>query len=156
SVRAPARWCSGTGPGAASARCSAFGRLSPDPPLTTRAASPQALLALDLSQPVRGRPPLNEEHRGLVVEAGGDDFRRVGVELAAVRSFGDRSGSDRATGDLRFARPLCLRSLDRVDRGTMQGEPWIAAEIRAFARVRHRAKDQLAVLEDRLNPGDPR
>jgi hypothetical protein len=35
-------------------------------------------------------------------------------------------------------------------------EPRIPAQIRALARVRHRAKDQFAVLEGRLDPGDPR
>ncbi len=84
------------------------------------------------------------------------DLGDVGVEAVAVRSFGDRPGSDRPAGDLRLARPLRLGALDRIDRGAVQGEPRIPAEIRALARVRHRAEDQLAVLEDRLDPGDPR
>jgi len=62
----------------------------------------------------------------------------------------------RPAGDLRLARPLRLGALDRVDRGAVQGEPRIPAEIRALARVRHRAEHQLAILEGRLDPGDPR
>ncbi len=38
----------------------------------------------------------------------------------------------------------------------MQCEPRIPAQIRALARVRHRAEGELAVLEGRLDPGDPR
>jgi len=113
-------------------------------------------LALDPSQPVRGRPPLDDEHRGLLVEVGVHDLGDVGVEAVAVRSFGDRSGGDQPAGDLRLARPLRLGALDRVHRGAVQGEPRIPAEIRALARVRHRAKNQFAVLEDRLNPGNSR
>jgi hypothetical protein len=71
------------------------------------------LLALDPSQPVRGGPPLNDEHRGLVVEVRVHDLGDVGVEEVAVRSPGDRSGSDRPTGDLRLARPSRLGALDR-------------------------------------------
>jgi hypothetical protein len=62
----------------------------------------------------------------------------------------------RPAGDLRLARPLRLGALDRVDRRAVQGEPRIPAQIRALARVRHRAKNQFAVLEDRLDPGDSR
>src|SRR5207244_1187625 len=72
-------------------------------------------LALDPSKPLRGRPPLDDEHRGLLVEVGVHDLGDVGVEAVAVRSFGDRSGSDRPAGDLRLARPLRLGALDRVD-----------------------------------------
>ena len=78
------------------------------------------------------------------------------LETVALGSFGDRSGSDHPAGDLRLARPLCLGALDRVHGGAVQGEPRIAAEIRALARVRHRAKNQFAVLEDRLDPGNSR
>ena len=59
-------------------------------------------------------------------------------------------------GHLRLARPLRLRALDRVDRGAVQGEPRIPAQIRALARVRHRTENQFAVLEDRVDLGDPR
>jgi hypothetical protein len=38
----------------------------------------------------------------------------------------------------------------------VQCEPRIAAQIRALARVRHRPEGELAVLEGRLDPGDPR
>ena len=33
-----------------------------------------------LRQPVRGRPPLDDEHRGLLVEVGVHDLSDVGVE----------------------------------------------------------------------------
>jgi hypothetical protein len=113
-------------------------------------------LALDPSQPVRGCPPLDDEHRGLLVEVGVHDLGDIGVDAVAVRSFDERSRRDCPTGDLRLARPLCLRALDGVDRGAVQGESRIATEIRSLARVRHRAKNQFAILEDRLDPGDPR
>ena len=71
-------------------------------------------------------------------------------------SFGERPGIDRPPGDLRLTRPLRFRALDRVDRGAVQCEPRIPAQIRALARVRHRAKGKLAVLEGHLDPGDPR
>src|SRR5438067_4706285 len=56
-------------------------------------------LALDPSEPAGGRPPLDDEHRGLLVEVGVHDPGDVGVEAVAVRSFGDRSGRDRLAGD---------------------------------------------------------
>ena len=59
-------------------------------------------------------------------------------------------------GDLGLARPLRLGPLDRVDRGAVQRKPRIAAQVRALAGVGHRAEDQFAVLDDRLDPGDPR
>src|SRR5215217_754099 len=97
-----------------------------------RTDSVEDLLALDPAQPVRGRPPLDDEHRGLLVEVGVYDLGDVGVEAVAVRSLGGRSGSDRPTGDLCLARPLRLGALDRVDRGAVQGEPWIPTQIRAL------------------------
>jgi hypothetical protein len=100
---------------------------------------------------VRGRPPLDDEHRGLVVEVGVHDLGDVGPEAVAVRALGGLS----AAGDLRLARPLRLGALGRVDGGAVQREPRIAAQVGARARVRHRAEDQLAVLEDGLDPGDP-
>ena len=63
---------------------------------------------------------------------------------------------DRPPRDLRLTRPLRFRALDRVDRGAVQGEPRISTQIRALARVRHRAEGKLAVLEGHLDPGDPR
>ena len=66
------------------------------------------------------------------------------------------NASDRATGDLRLARPLRLGAVDGVDGGAVQGEPRIATEVRALARVRHRAEHELSVLEGRFDPGDPR
>src|SRR5262245_40672221 len=75
------------------------------------------------------------------------------MEAVAVRR---RSDGGRPAGDLRLARPVRLGALDRVDRGAVQGEPWIPTEIGALARVRHRAEDQVAVLEGRLDAGDPR
>jgi DNA-binding MarR family transcriptional regulator len=119
-----------------------------------RAGTPS--LALDTSQPVRGGPPLDDEHRGLLVEAGVDDFGYVGAELLAVWSLGDGPDSDRPAGDLRLAWPLRFVAIDWVDRGAVQGESWIPAEVRALARARHRSEDQFAVLEGRLDPGDPR
>ena len=38
----------------------------------------------------------------------------------------------------------------------MQCEPRIPAQVRALARIRHRAEGELAVLEGHLDPGDPR
>ena len=111
------------------------------------------LLALDPAQPVRGGPPLNDEHRGLLVEVGVHDLGDVGVEAVAAGSSGERPGPP---GDLRLTRPLRFRAHDRVDRGAVQGEPRIPAQIRPLARVRHRAEGELAVLESRLDPGDPR
>ena len=102
-------------------------------------------LSLDRSQPLPVRPPLDDEHRGLHVEVGVHDLGDVGAEAVALRSFADRSGSDRASGDLRLARPLRFGALDGVDRGAVQGEPRIATKIRTLTRVRHRAKDQLAI-----------
>ena len=80
------------------------------------------------------------------------DVGDVGLKAVALRSFGVRSGRDRATGDLCLARPLRLGALDRVDRGAMKREARIAPEIRALASARHRAEEQLALLEGRLMP----
>jgi hypothetical protein len=132
--------------------------------LTTRIWAPSLLEsaararsgAFDLPQPVRRRPPLDDEHRGRLVEVGVHDVGDVGAEAVAVQSLVHRSGGDCAPGDLRLARPLRLGALDRVDRCAVQGEPRIATEIGALARVLHRAKDHFAVLERRLDPGDPR
>jgi hypothetical protein len=63
------------------------------------------------------------------------DLGDVGVEAVAVWSLGDRPGSDRSSGDLRLARPLRLGALDRVDRGAVQGEPRIPAQIRASSKT---------------------
>lgn len=114
------------------------------------------LLALGPSQPVRGSPPLDDEHHTRLIEAGVHHLGDLGAEAVADWSLGDRSGGDRPAGDLRLAWPLSLGALDRVDRGTVQREPRIAAEIRALARVRHGAEYQLAVLEDCLDAGDSR
>jgi hypothetical protein len=84
-----------------------------------------------------------------------NDFDDVGVETVSVGCLGGRLGSDCVAGDLRFARPLRLGALDRVNRGAVQGEPWIATQIRALACSRHRAERQLSVLKCRLDPGDP-
>ena len=40
--------------------------------------------ALDPLQPVRGRPPLDDEHRGLLVEVGVHDLGDIGMEAVAV------------------------------------------------------------------------
>ena len=66
------------------------------------------------------------------------------------------TGRDRATGDLRLARPLRLGAVDGIDGPAVQGEPRVTMEVRALARVRHRAKHELSVLECRFDPGDPR
>src|SRR6266581_9228621 len=118
-----------------------------------RTALGRRLLALDPAQPVRGGPPLNDEHRGLLVEVRVYDLGDVGAEAVAVGSLGEWP---RPPGDLRLTRPLRFRALDRVDRGAVQREPRIPAQVRALARVRHRAEGELAVLEGRLDPGDPR
>src|SRR5215472_12535880 len=55
-----------------------------------------------------------------------------------------------------LARPLRLRTLDRVDGRAVQGKARIPPEIRALARVGHGAKDEFAFLEDSLDTGDPR
>ena len=121
-----------------------------------RAALGRGLLALHLAQPVRGGPPLNDEHRGLLVEVGVDDLGDVGVEAVAAGSRGAWPGMDRPPGDLRLTGPLRFGAGDRVDRGAVQGEPRIPAQIRSLSRARHRAEGELAVLERRLDPGDPR
>jgi hypothetical protein len=92
-------------------------------------------LALDPPKPARGRPPLDDEHRGRLVEVGVHHLGDVGVEAGAVRSLGDRPGSDRPAGDLRLARPLRRGALNRVDRGTVQGEPRIPAQIRLAGTI---------------------
>ena len=84
------------------------------------------------------------------------DLSDVGIEVVSIRSFGGRPNLGRSPRDLPLARPLRLRALDRVDRGTVQGEPRIPTQIGAFSRVRHRAERQLAVLEGHLDPRDPR
>jgi hypothetical protein len=78
----------------------------------------------------------------------------VGAEAVAPGAV--RSGGDRPSGDLRLPRPVRLGALDRVNRGAVQGEPWIPAQIRALARAGHGAEHRLAALEGRLDPGDPR
>ncbi len=121
-----------------------------------------------------GRPDLNSRS-GVVVESHSRSILRspcAGVHhsttsivasslrwvctTSAMSAWKRRSGSDRPAGDLRLPRPLRLGALDRVDRGAVQGEPRVPAQVRALARVRHRANDQFAVLEDRLDPGDSR
>src|SRR6202022_3913076 len=84
------------------------------------------------------------------------DLGDVGVEAVAVGSLGEWPRRDRPPGDLRLTRPLRFRALDWVDRGAVQCEPRIPAQIRALARVRHRAEGELAVLAGPLDPGDPR
>jgi hypothetical protein len=84
------------------------------------------------------------------------DLGDVGVKEVPVRSVGNRSGSDCTTADLRLARPLRLGTLDRVDRGAVQGEPRIPTQIRTLARVDLR--DPATTLYDMavaLPPGDP-
>ena len=53
------------------------------------AALGRRLLALDPAQPVPGGPPLNDEHRGLLVEVRVYDLGDVGVEAVAVGSLGE-------------------------------------------------------------------
>src|SRR5215469_16038554 len=48
--------------------------------------SAQGLLALDPAQPSCGRPPLDDEHRGRVVEMGVHDLGDVGQKALAVWS----------------------------------------------------------------------
>src|SRR5580704_17754464 len=103
------------------------------------------LLALDPAQPVRGSPPLDDEHRGRLIEVGVHHLGDVGVEAVAVGTFGDGSGIDHPAGDLRLPWPLRLGALDCVHCGAVQGEPRIPAQVSAFACVRHRAENQLAV-----------
>jgi hypothetical protein len=122
----------------------------------TFAALGRRLLALDPAQPVRRGPPLNDEHRGLLVEVRVHDLGDVGVEAVTAGFLAERPGSGRPPGDLRVTRPLRFRALDRVDRGAVQREPRIPAQIRTLARVRHRAEGELAVLEGHFDPGDPR
>jgi hypothetical protein len=57
-------------------------------------------------------------------------------------------------GDLRLPRPMRLGTLDRVNRGTVQGELRIPPRSAPCARPVSR-RNQLAVLEHRLDPGDP-
>ena len=64
------------------------------------------------------------------------DLGDVGLEAVTVRSFGDRPGGQRPAGNLRLTRPLRLGTLDRVDRGAVQGEPGIPAEIRGDPSAR--------------------
>lgn len=84
------------------------------------------------------------------------DLGDVSVEAVAVGSLGEWPCIDRPPGDLRLTRPLRFRALNRVDRGAVQCEPRIPAQIRTLARVRHRAEGELSVLEGHLDPGDPR
>jgi hypothetical protein len=84
------------------------------------------------------------------------DRNAGGMATAAIWSCGDRSGSDRPTRGRRRTQPLRLGARDRVDRGAVPGERLISLAICARARVRHRAKDQLAGLDDRLDSGDSR
>src|SRR5215467_14294045 len=78
------------------------------------------------------------------------------MEAIAVCSVCDRSGSDRPAGDFRLAWPLRLGAFDWVDSRAVQGEPRIPPQIRALACMWHGAKDELAVLEGSLYPGDTR
>ena len=98
----------------------------------------------------------HDEHRGFLVEVGVYDLGDVSVEAVAVGSLGEWPYIDRPPGDLRLTRPLRFRALNRVDRGAVQCEPRIPAQIRTLARVRHRAEGELSVLEGHLDPGDPR
>ena len=80
------------------------------------------------------RPPLDDEHRGLLVEVGVHDLADVGAEEVTVGSVGDRPRRDRPPGDLRLTRPARLRALDRIDRRAVQGEsrvPRRSAPLRA-------------------------
>jgi hypothetical protein len=60
------------------------------------------------------------------------DLSDVGIEEVSIGFLGGRPGIDRPPGDLRLARPLRLRALDRVGRGAVQGEPRIPTQIRAL------------------------
>jgi hypothetical protein len=55
----------------------------------TFAALGRRLLALDPAQPVRRGPPLNDEHRGLLVEVRVHDLGDVGVEAVTAGSLGE-------------------------------------------------------------------
>src|SRR6185312_11056078 len=114
-----------------------------------------ALRALGFLKAFGRGPPFDDELGGRGVEVGVHDQGDVGEEAVAVLAFGERPG-DGPSGYLGLAWPLRLGPLDRVDRGAVQREPRIAAQVRALAGVGHRAEDQFAVLEDRLDPGDPR
>jgi hypothetical protein len=66
-----------------------------------------------------------------------DDLVEVGAEPVAGRSVGERADVVRTSGDLRLAGPPGLGTVDRVDRGAVEGEPRVPAEIRALASARH-------------------
>ena len=103
---------------AAKAGSSEHGRTATDGPRTQ--TSRRWLLALDPSQPVRGRPPLDDEHRGLLVEVGVHDLGDVGEEAVAVRSFGDRL-RQRSPGRRSSPRPAT------APRSPRPGRPWRCA-----------------------------
>jgi hypothetical protein len=144
-------------------RCFTSSGLSNPKTSTGHQARPQACPRSKVAAH-RSAAPYCASGRALSCRRQGDPLEPVfGLSGAGQRrihasgaSLCDRSGSDRPAGDLRLPRPLRLGTLDRVDRGGVQGEPRIPAQIRALARIQHRAENQLAVLEDRLDPGDPR
>ena len=79
---------------------------------------------------------------------------RVDAGLAAGQPH--RAGRDRPPGDLGLARPLALLALLGMERGTVEGEAWIALEVRPLAGVGHRTEAQLTIHELALDPGDAR
>src|SRR5690349_2985927 len=97
----------GACPGTTAPTCSAPAARSTSargPPSTRCAASGSARtsrrtwcgseesLPLDPAQPVRGRPPLDDEQRGLGIEVRVDDLGDVGVEQVALRAGLDPPG----------------------------------------------------------------
>src|ERR1700744_5813495 len=96
--------------------------------------TPAGSLALDPPQPVRGRPPLYDEQRCLLVEVGEHDLGDGGTEAVAVRPLGDWSRGQCPAGDLGLARPLRLGALERVDRGAVRGKARVPKKVRALAR----------------------
>ena len=118
--------------------------------------SAQRRLHRTWTRPVRRRPPLDDEHRGFLVE--------VGVHDPSAMSAWKRSPSAPSViGPAAIARPEILASpghcasepstgstvaLCKANRGSRRR----SAPLRAFGI----AKNQLAILEDRLDPGDPR
>ena len=92
-----------------------------------------------------------------VDQLGDVDAEQVGAGLVAGAQLLEQGrvvDLDRPAGQLGVAGPGG-RVVGRVDRGAVEGQPGVAAEVEGLAGPRHHAQPQLPVGDGGLDPADP-